>query len=96
MKYAIILLMLLSGCATKPEVTIVPTPVSCVKPEKVPVKPEYSILVLPQEILDKEDGTFVIELARSFALAKTYSEDLEIIVNECKKIPVLESTKVDK
>lgn len=96
MKYALVLALLLAGCATKPEVTTVPTPVSCVKPEKVPVKPEYSILVLPDEILNKEDGTFVIELARSFALAQTYSEGLEVIVNECKKVPALEPVKVDK
>lgn len=82
----ILISFILVGCNTVPkESANLPVPVPCVEVDKIPVKPEYPILSLPESVIAK-DGTFVLEATRSFALAEMYANKLEVIVQGCTKV----------
>lgn len=58
-----------------------PVAVSCIKPDQVPVKPEYESL---HDDDNTPDGTLVLRVARDFAKSLQYQVQLEAIVGACR------------
>jgi hypothetical protein len=79
-----IIAALISGCATTPQplpVEVkVPVAVSCIKPEQIPVRPDYESL---KDNDNNPDGTVVLHLARDFAKSFAYEQLMEVIVKAC-------------
>jgi hypothetical protein len=76
---------LISGCATRPrplpvEVKV-PVAVSCIKPEQIPVKPDYESL---RDNDNTPDGTVILHVTRDFAKSLPYQAQLNAIVEACK------------
>lgn len=85
MKAALILLLLLAGCATKPEVrapaAIDVSQVVAVKCIKVaPVRPSYATEALAATASDIQYGD---ALAGDWVLSRGYERELEIAVRAC-------------
>jgi hypothetical protein len=80
---------LITGCATTPQPQPLPLPVevkvpvavSCIKPEEIPVKPDYESL---KDNDTTPDGTVVLHITRDFAKSLPYQQQLEAIIGACK------------
>ena len=78
---------LMSGCATTPQpqplpVEVkVPIAVSCIKPEQIPVKPDYESL---KDNDNTPDGTVILHITRNFAKSLPYQQQLEAAVRACE------------
>jgi uncharacterized lipoprotein YajG len=80
-----VIVALITGCATAPQQLPVeeriPVAVSCIKPEQIPVKPNY------ESLMDNDntpDGTVILHVARDFAKSLPYQQQLEAIIGACK------------
>lgn len=78
------LAMLLAGCGTAPVPTTqrvdVPVPVSCVKAEDVPKRPEYALERLAPTA---SDGEKILALAIDWPRGRKYEKQLEAVVASC-------------
>jgi hypothetical protein len=76
---------LISGCATTPQPlpaeVKVPVAVSCIKPEQIPVKPDYESL---RDNDQTPDGTVILHITRDFAKSLPYQQQLEAIIGACR------------
>lgn len=76
---------ILAGCGTTPAPATqrvdVPVPVSCVKAEDVPKRPEYEVEKLAPAA---SDGEKVLALAGDWPRGRKYEEKLEAIIASCR------------
>lgn len=82
---AVLILLLLAGCATKPEVRVPATievdkavAISCIK--AAPVRPVYVTEQLPETATDIQFGD---ALAVDWVRSRAYEKELEIAVQGC-------------
>lgn len=75
---------LITGCATVPQPLPVevkmPVAVSCIKPDQVPVKPDY------QSLSDNDntpDGTVMLHITRDLAKSLPYQQQMEAVIRGC-------------
>lgn len=75
---------LITGCATAPQAlpgeVKISVAVSCIKPEKIPAKPDYQS---PTDNDKTPDGTVILHVVRDFAKSLPYQKALEAIIDAC-------------
>jgi hypothetical protein len=88
MKAAFVIALALAGCSTiheikVPETIYVPTPIPCIRPEKLPTKP---VLRSQAEILLLDDYRATHALWAAYGRALGYVGQLEVIADGCSRI----------
>lgn len=87
MKLAVLIAaVVLSGCASQqsqplPVEVKVPVAVRCIKPDGVPVKPDYESL---NDNDSTPDGMLVLHVTRDLAKSLPYQQELEAIIEACR------------
>ena len=81
MRFLLLILLVLTGCATKPATVEVKVPVYVPCVGKVPVRPAFESPTLPP---DASSGEKVLAIARDMPRHFKYEEELVAVITGCR------------